>query len=74
MPPPLSPTGFGICVKKSIFSACTPCLITKKRMNDSGTSATSTDSPQNATKHEDRTLRQAVRVIMPPPPEPEAPA
>ena len=25
MPPPGSPTGFGICVKKSQFSAWTPC-------------------------------------------------
>ena len=48
MPPPGSPTGSGMCVKKSRLSAWMPWLTTKNRMNASGTSASSTDSAQNA--------------------------
>jgi len=66
MPPPASPTGFGICVKKSTFSAWMPSLTTKKKMKARGTSATAIDSPQKPTKTADFALRQ-VADVMPPP-------
>ena len=63
MPPPVSPTGFGIWVKKSTLSARTPSLTTKKKMKASGTSATAIDSPQKPTKTADFALRQVADVM-----------
>ena len=48
MPPPGSPTGVGMCVKKSSVSDCTPRVTAKNRMKPSGSSANSTAVPQSA--------------------------
>src|SRR5882672_3229812 len=49
MPPPGSPTGFGIWVKKSRFTAVSPCRATKNSRKPSGARASPTDSTQKAT-------------------------
>src|SRR5260221_14390259 len=64
MPPPASPTGFGMCVKNSRVSAGRPCLSTKNRMNPSGTSASATDRAQKATTAPERTRRRREVVII----------
>ena len=64
MPPPSSPVGAGMCVKKAMFSDCTPWLTTKKRTNASGTSASSTDAAQNATKNDEISFRDLVPRVM----------
>ena len=68
IPPPDSPTGFGIFVKKSQFSAWTPSLMTKNSTNASGTSAISTESAQKPTNADDSSFRvRCARVTRPPP-------
>src|SRR5437868_14929816 len=69
MPPPGSPTGLGIWVKKPTFSDWMPWLTTKNSTNASGTRAMSTDRPQNATNSEETTFRPDGD-FMPPTPAP----
>src|SRR5712692_3950303 len=59
MPPPVSPTGFGMCVKKSQVRAGSPCLTTKKRMNPRGRSASRTERPLKPTTIPDTMRRRA---------------
>src|SRR5262245_14189532 len=49
MPPPISPTGFGIWVKKSKLTAPSPWRATKKSRNPSGASASPTERIEKAT-------------------------
>ena len=65
MPPPGSPTGFGMCVKKSRLTARMPWLTTKNRMKASGTSAIRTDSAQKPTNADDSSLRTRRRHAAP---------
>ena len=67
MPPPGSPTGVGMCVKKSSVSACTPRVTAKKRMKASGTSANSTAMPQSAVMTKETPLRTRGLLMRAPP-------
>ena len=51
MPPPDSPTGFGMCVKKPIDNAPAPCFSRYARMTTSGTTASA------AARHVSVTIR-----------------
>src|SRR5215510_13954995 len=57
IPPPGSPTGRGLLVKKSTLSDWTPWLTTKNSTNASGTSARPTHSAQANTKSAESTFR-----------------
>src|SRR5213593_4862796 len=58
MPPPGSPTGFGIWVKNARLSAGSPCPITKNRMNPSGIRARATEAAQKQTTAPETALRR----------------
>ena len=63
MPPPVSPTGVGMCVKKARLSDRMPWLTTKNRTNASGISASSTAPAQKPTNSDDSSLRRLVAVM-----------
>jgi len=67
IPPPASPTGCGILVKKSQLSACNPRDTTKNRMNASGVRATTTEAAHRPTAIRDVVRRRHVRVMRRPP-------
>src|SRR5829696_2645563 len=57
IPPPASPTGAGMCVKNSMFSARMPWDTTKNKIIASGINASRTAPAQNATNSDDSALR-----------------
>ena len=66
IPPPASPTGVGMWVKKARFSDWMPWLTTKNSTSASGTSASSTAPAQNPTNNDDSILRRVVALMRSP--------